>query len=191
MFSISRTLLLHPGNGWRKVKNAVQGQFRQLTVSEPKEAIRQFTPRELGHATDNFSLQLVIGESSHSTVYRGNLKDGQAIAIKVLVITNSSKEELFHEVDILGGLKHDNIVRVIGYCFAKDMHAVVYNLLHGSLKQNLKSLGWNKRLAIAIGVAKALQYLHHSRSPPIIHRDVKSSNILVSHNFRPQVVKHY
>lgn len=83
-------------------------------------------------------------------------------------------------------MKHENIVRLFGYCYTNEIRAVVYNLLKESLKQNLKHLRWDERVGVAIGVAKALDYLH-SCSPPVIHRDVKSSSILLSDDHQPHL----
>ncbi|XP_059647419.1 probable serine/threonine-protein kinase PBL7 [Cornus florida] len=159
---------------------------QRLANLEAKESGKRFTSSELNAATNNFSPEMLIGEGGHSKVYRANLVDGEAAAVKALKTTLSSAEDLLQEVEILSGLKHENIVQLIGYCYSKELHAVVYNLLKGSLRQKLKHLKWSERMTIAIGVAKALEYLH-SFSPPIIHRDVKSSNILLSDNFQPQL----
>uniref|UniRef100_A0A5B7B7J0 Putative serine/threonine-protein kinase CDL1-like isoform X1 n=1 Tax=Davidia involucrata TaxID=16924 RepID=A0A5B7B7J0_DAVIN len=170
----------------RKPLLMTQKMFQKLDTLETKGSGRHFTSEELNCATNNFSTEMVIGEGGNSKVYRANIEDGQAAAVKVLKITPSSAEDLFREVELLSGLKHDNIIQLIGYCYSKELHAVVYNLLKGSLRQKLDQLKWSERMMIAIGAAKALDYLH-SCSPPIIHRDVKSSNILLSHNCQPQL----
>lgn len=162
--------------------------FEKLAVLEAEGSSRRFTSQELCHLTHNFSSKMLIGQGGNSKVYRTNLVDGQVAAVKVLKCTNWSEEEVLREVELLSSIKHENIVRIIGYCHSKEMHAIVYNLLKGSLKHYLKRLKWNERMDVAIGVAKALEYLHHTCDPPIIHRDVKSSNILLSENFHhPQV----
>lgn len=160
--------------------------FPSSALQDSKEIKRQFTSEQLNGATNNFDPAMVIGEGGHSKVYRANLEDGQAAAVKVLS-SDSSSEDLVQEVEILSKIKHENIVHNIGFCNDKNMQAIVYNLLKGSLKQYLRKLEWRERVRIAIGVAKALNYLHHSCNPPIIHRDVKSSNILLFDNFQPQV----
>ncbi|KAI8021703.1 Proline-rich receptor-like protein kinase PERK8 [Camellia lanceoleosa] len=147
---------------------------------------RRFTLEELSCATNDFRPEMVIREGENSKVYQAKLDNGQLVAVKVLKNTESSAEDLFHEVEILCSLEHENIVPLIGYCYCEEIHAIIYYLLKESLNQRLKSLRWNERMRIAIGVAKALNYLH-SRSPPIIHRDVKSSNILLSDNSQPQL----
>ncbi|KAH9694475.1 protein kinase domain-containing protein [Citrus sinensis] len=162
--------------------------FEKLAVLEAEGSSRRFTSQELCHLTHNFSPKMLIGQGGNSKVYRTNHVDGQVAAVKVLKCTNWSEEEVLREVELLSSIKHENIVRIIGYCHSKEMYAIVYNLLNGSLKQYLKQLKWNERMDVAIGVAKALEYLHHTCDPPIIHRDVKSSNILLSENFHhPQL----
>ncbi|XP_011045458.1 PREDICTED: serine/threonine-protein kinase CDL1-like isoform X2 [Populus euphratica] len=158
-----------------------------LLILEAKGLVKHFTFQELNLATNNFSPELVIGVGGHSKVYRANLVDGQAVAVKILKETRFPAEDLLHEVRILSDIKHENIIQIIGYCYSKEMHAIVYNLLIGSLKKNLRQLKWNERMGVAVGVAKALEYLHHSFNPPIIHRDVKSSNILLSGTCQPQL----
>ncbi|CAN0845650.1 Protein kinase STUNTED [Linum grandiflorum] len=157
-------------------------RLMHLLATEP---IRRFTWEELNSATNGFIPELLIGKGGYSKVYHGTLGDGQGVAIKVLKSTKL--EDLLREVEILSGLRHENIVQIIGCCDGTGMHAVVYNLLEGSLKRNFKHLTWNERMGVAIGVAKALEYLHHSFTPPIVHRDVKASNILLSENMQPQL----
>ncbi|KAH8498049.1 hypothetical protein H0E87_017100 [Populus deltoides] len=158
-----------------------------LLILEAKGLVKHFTFQELNLATNNFGPEMVIGVGGHSKVYRANLGDGQAVAVKILKETHFPAEDLLHEVRILSDIKHENIIQIIGYCYSKEMHAIVYNLLIGSLKQNLRQLKWNERMGVAVGVAQALEYLHHSFNPPIIHRDVKSSNILLSGTCQPQL----
>ncbi|KAF3434799.1 hypothetical protein FNV43_RR21885 [Rhamnella rubrinervis] len=159
----------------------------RLALLETEGSSRHFTLQELCWATNYFSSALLIGEGGHSKVYQANLEDGRAVAVKVLKPSNRAVEDLLREVDLLLSTKDENIVKVVGYCNSKDVQAIVYNLLKGSLKQNLRELQWKERMRVAVGVAKALEYLHHSCNPPIVHRDVKSSNILLSDNFIPQL----
>ncbi|KAJ6717003.1 hypothetical protein OIU74_009511 [Salix koriyanagi] len=158
-----------------------------LQILEAKGLVKHFTFQELDLATNSFSPEMVIGVGGHSKVYRANLVNGQAVAVKILKKTHFPAEDLLHEVRILSDIKHENIIQIIGFCHSKEMHALVYNLLIGSLKQNLRQLKWNERMGVAVGVAKALEHLHHSFNPPIIHRDVKSSNILLSGTCQPQL----
>ncbi|KAM7479491.1 hypothetical protein LguiA_027704 [Lonicera macranthoides] len=163
-----------------------QKLFQRLATLEVKGSGTFFSSERLKRATNDFSPEFLIGEGGHSNVYQALLENGQAVAVKVFKNTESSEDDLFREVEILSGLEHGNIIQLIGYCCGKEMYAIVYNLEKGSLKQKLKQLTWSERMRVAIGVAKALDYIH-SCSPPIIHRDVKSSNILLSDNCEPQL----
>lgn len=165
---------------------AAESLFQRLACLELMGYARRFTMDELSCATDNFSSNLLTGEGGHSRVYRANLENGQLAAVKVLKNTRYSEDDLFQEVEILINLKHENLIQLVGYCYSKDMQAIVYNLLKDSLKQRLKQLNWNTRMQVAIGVARGLEYLH-SQTPPIFHRDVKSSNILLSDDCHPQL----
>lgn len=164
-----------------------QKLFHRLALLEAEGSSRHFASQELRYATNNFSPDMVIGEGGHSKVYRATLEDGRGAAVKVLKTTRHSVNDLFREVDFLSSMNHKNIVQIIGFCDSGEMLAIVYDLLHGSLRRNLRQLRWSGRMKVAIGVAKALEYLHHSHNPPIIHRDVKSSNILLSHDCEPIV----
>lgn len=165
----------------------VQNMFDKLSKIEAKGSCRRFKLEELKCVTNNFSPEFLIGESGKNSVYRAKLENGQAAAVKVFRTIESSEEGFFQEVKILSGLKHENVIRLIGYCYCIEMNAVVYNLQKESLKQKLKELVWSERMRVAIGVAKALDYLH-SCAPPVIHGDVKSSSILLSdNNCTPQV----
>lgn len=165
-----------------------QKLFQRLSILETEGyCSKHFSPQELRWATNNFNPIMVIGEGAKSRVYRAILEDSQTAAVKVLKTTSWAAEDLLREIDLLSRIKHQNIIRVIGYCDCRDVQAIVYELLRGSLKENLRRLDWSERMSVALGVAKALNYLHHCCDPPIIHRDVKSSNILLSDNFEPQV----
>ncbi|XP_043708489.1 receptor-like cytosolic serine/threonine-protein kinase RBK1 [Telopea speciosissima] len=192
--SSKATLLRHADMVVQNSKNKLQspatmGHFhlQRIAILEAKGACKWFTPDELRTVTKEFRPQMVIGEGGHGKLYRAQLADDKAAAVKVLNIKHGSGEKLLREVEILSELNHEHIIRLIGYCYCKDMHSIVYNLLQGSLKQKLKQLTWSERVKVAVGLAKALEYLHHSCSPPIIHRDVNSSNILLSHHCQPQL----
>ncbi|KAG8368035.1 hypothetical protein BUALT_Bualt15G0003300 [Buddleja alternifolia] len=161
--------------------------FQRLAMLEVKGYSWKFTFEELNVATKNFSPTKLIGEVGFSQVYGAILGNGEAAAVKVLKKSRYSEEFFFREVEILSnGLTHENIVQVIGYCCCKEIYAVVYNIFKSSLKQRLSQLKWSERMHIAISVAKALEYLH-SCCPPIIHKDLNSSNILLSEDCKPQI----
>ncbi|KAL4383033.1 hypothetical protein GQ457_15G017130 [Hibiscus cannabinus] len=187
--SSSSTWQTGGGGGQQNPKKNVTAtrRFHRMAFQETVQPCRRFTQKELSIATDNFSPTMVIGKGGNAIVYRANLEGGQAAAVKVLKTMSWSTKDLLREVETLSSVKHENIVEMIGYCDGKELHAIVYNLVNGSLKQCLKQLKWAERMTIAIGVAKALDYLHHCCEPPIIHRNVKPSKILVSDSCQPQL----
>ncbi|KAL6570061.1 hypothetical protein OROMI_014575 [Orobanche minor] len=149
----------------------------------------------LHSATNNFIHENLIGKGGTSKVYRGCLPGGNEVAVKIL--KNTSEDVLKHfvsEIEIITSLHHKNILSLVGFCFEEENLLLVYNLLsRGSLEDNLHGgensgdlFGWEERYKVALGVADALHHLHNS-AEPIIHRDVKSSNILLSDTFEPQL----
>jgi len=127
-------------------------------------------------------------------VYRGFLPDGQSVAVKILNSSSKTEQELLSEVEILTLLKHNHVITLIGYCVEGLNHLLVYNFVsRGNLEENLHGgkekpiLPWKVRLNVAVGVAKALDYLHNGFSQSVIHGDVKTSNILLSEEFEPQL----
>lgn len=162
--------------------------LHRLSIVQAKGSCRTFTSEELIFATNNLSPEMVLGHGGDGTVYKGMLRDhGEAVAVKVFKTCKSQVESLVKEVEILSELRHENIIQLIGYCFAKDMFAIVYNLQEENLRQRIAQLSWSQRMQVAVSVARALEYLHHFSVPPIIHRDVKSSNILVSKDSKVQL----
>nr|GMC83486.1 serine/threonine-protein kinase CDL1-like isoform X1 [Ipomoea batatas] len=158
--------------------------FQRLASLQVMGCTRCFTVDDLEHATANFSPHFLIGEGGHSQVYRAIIDNGFAAAVKLLKPSPYSQDDLLREVEILTSIKHTNIIQLVGYCYTQEIQAIVFNLSRESLKQKLRYMRWNERMRVAIGVARALEYLH-SLTPPIIHRDVKSSNILLSDGCEP------
>ncbi|KAH9308314.1 hypothetical protein KI387_036225, partial [Taxus chinensis] len=155
---------------------------------------RKFNYQELQSATSNFSAENFIGSGGWSRVYKGFLFDGQSVAVKVLNCSSEADEEFILEVEILTSLNHNRIISLVGYCVESHSRLLVYNFVsRGNLEENLHGgknkpvLCWTERFKVAIGVAEALNYLHNGCLRSVIHRDVKSSNILLSENFEPQL----
>lgn len=155
-----------------------------------------FTLRDLETATNRFSKENVIGEGGYGIVYRGSLINGTPVAIKRLLNNLGQAEKEFGvEVEAIGHVRHKNLVRLLGYCVEGTQRMLVYeyvsngNLeqwLHGALRQR-GSLTWNARIKILLGTAKALAYLHEAIEPKVVHRDIKSSNILIDDDFNAKV----
>lgn len=182
-------------------KDQIEPGMENLSLTEKlkllcrSKSCKEFAYKVLQSATSSFSSENVIGKGGCSRVYKGVLPDGKPVAVKFLNITPETEEqELLLEVEIMVDLEHKNIVSLIGYCMHEQERLLVYNLMpRGNLEENLHVrkanvvMVWKERLKVAIGVAKALDYLHDGCPRSIIHRDVKSSNILLSGDFEPQL----
>ncbi|XP_058093804.1 probable LRR receptor-like serine/threonine-protein kinase At1g67720 isoform X2 [Magnolia sinica] len=147
--------------------------------------VAYITLSELEEATQQFSKK--IGKGSFGPVYYGKMKDGKEVAVKILAdASNHGTEQFVNEVALLSRIHHRNLVPFIGYCEEESQRILVYEYMHnGTLHDHLhdsanqKHLDWLSRLTIAEDAAKGLQYLHSGCNPSIIHRDVKTSNILL------------
>lgn len=155
---------------------------------------RRFSYKELNSATSHFSSENFIGEGGCSKVYKGRFPCGRLVAVKKLKSYKEAWIDFFSEMNIISTLKHKHIATLIGVCVEDNFLISVYDFFPmGSLEENLhghdnrSALPWEVRFKVAVAVAEALNYLHNKCSPPIIHRDVKSSNILLSNEFQPQL----
>lgn len=158
-------------------------------------SIIQFSYSELESATDKFSNSNLIGVGGSSYVYCGQLKNGRTVAIKRLKIHGGPDADslLLTEIELLSRLHHCHVVPLLGYCSeSKGKHVerlLVFEYMpNGNLRDSLdgdsgKNMNWATRVAIAIGAAKGLEYLHEAAAPRILHRDVKSTNILLDDNW--------
>uniref|UniRef100_A0A2P2J319 non-specific serine/threonine protein kinase n=2 Tax=Rhizophora mucronata TaxID=61149 RepID=A0A2P2J319_RHIMU len=155
-----------------------------------------FTIEEIFQATRNFSPSYKIGQGGFGTVYKGILKDGTLIAIKRAkksVYDKHLGKEFRSEIQTLAQVKHLNLVSFYGYLEHEEERILVLEYVpNGTLREHLDCIHGNildlaVRLDIAIDVAHAITYLHMYTDHPIIHRDIKSSNILITENFRAKV----
>lgn len=129
----------------------------------------------------------VIGKGCSGVVYKAEMPNGELIAVKKLWKTNGDEEPALDsfaaEIQILGHIRHRNIVKLLGYCSNKTVKLLLYNFIpNGNLQQLLqgnRNLDWETRYKIAVGSAQGLAYLHHDCVPTILHRDVKCNNILL------------
>ncbi|XP_039159592.1 putative leucine-rich repeat receptor-like serine/threonine-protein kinase At2g19230 [Eucalyptus grandis] len=153
---------------------------------------RPFKYGDVSRITRNFGR--VIGEGGFGKVYLGTLDDGTMVAVKIL--SKSSKQgykEFQAEVQLLMIVRHENLVSLFGYCGDSKHIALIYEyMVNGNLRQHLsedhpKVLTWSKRLQIVVDVAQGLDYLHNGCKPPIIHKDLKTTNILLNEDFRAKI----
>ncbi|KAG6531110.1 hypothetical protein ZIOFF_004881 [Zingiber officinale] len=179
---------MNPGN--QVSSNQVKGQHHDSLELE----IRQFTYLELKNITNNFNK--ILGEGGFGIVFFGCLEDGAQVAVKMQSQTASQgAKEFLAEAQHLARVHHRYLVSMVGYCIDGDYLALVIEYMpQGTLLEHLRgkrvgtrTLSWRQRLQIALEAAQGLEYLHSECKPPLIHRDVKSANILLSENLEAKI----
>ncbi|KAF3453547.1 hypothetical protein FNV43_RR03987 [Rhamnella rubrinervis] len=177
-------------SGWNGSSLWLEGFKKSNVVSV--SGIPEYSYKDLQKATYNFTT--LIGQGAFGPVYKAQMSTGETVAVKVLATDSKQGEKEFQtEVMLLGRLHHRNLVNLVGYCAEKGQHMLVYVYMsQGSLASHLYSenhepLSWNLRVHIALDVARGLEYLHDGAVPSVIHRDIKSNNILLDHSMRARV----
>ncbi|XP_019432649.1 PREDICTED: L-type lectin-domain containing receptor kinase VIII.1-like [Lupinus angustifolius] len=154
---------------------------------------KQFSCKELKAATKCFNENRIIGHGAFGTVYKGILpENGDIVAVKRCGHSGQGKNEFLSELSIIGTLRHRNLVRLQGWCHEKGEILLVYDLMpNGSLDKALFEaripLSWPHRRKILLGVASALAYLHQECENQVIHRDIKTSNIMLDEGFNAKL----
>ncbi|RZB71818.1 receptor-like serine/threonine-protein kinase ALE2 isoform X9 [Glycine soja] len=174
---------------------SVSTSFRSSIAAYTGSA-KTFSTNDIKKATDDFHASRILGEGGFGLVYSGILEDGTKVAVKVLKREDHHGDrEFLAEVEMLSRLHHRNLVKLIGICIENSFRSLVYELVpNGSVESYLHGvdrgnspLDWGARMKIALGAARGLAYLHEDSSPRVIHRDFKSSNILLEDDFTPKV----
>ncbi|PKA47617.1 Receptor-like serine/threonine-protein kinase NCRK [Apostasia shenzhenica] len=163
-------------------------------------AIIRFSFSELAEATDKFSDANLIGQGGSSNVYQGRLKDGRIVAIKKLKMLGGIEADSSFptEIEVISRLNHCHVLPLLGYCCEPqnwhcDRLLVFEYMSNGNLRECLdvkhgkEPLNWSIRIRVALGVARGLEYLHEAAAPRILHRDIKSTNILLDDNYKPKI----
>jgi len=155
-------------------------------------AVPSLSLDEIREVTRNYSNESLIGEGSYARVYYGALRNGRKAAIKKLDTSKQPDQEFLAQVSMVSRLKHENVVELLGYYVDGSQRVLAYefatmgslhDILHG--RKGVKGaqpgplLSWIQRVKIAVGAARGLEYLHEKAQPHVIHRDIKSSNILL------------
>ncbi|AQK67736.1 receptor-like serine/threonine-protein kinase NCRK isoform X2 [Zea mays] len=162
--------------------------------------VARFSYAELEQATGRFSDDHLIGVGGSSKVYRGQLGDGRVVAVKKLRPLGGTDEDLefLSEIELLSRLNHCHVVPLLGYCSESqgrqlERLLVFECMANGNLrdcldlKRGRKPMDWQTRVSVALGAARGLEYLHEAAAPRILHRDIKSTNILLDDKFRAKI----
>ncbi|KZV31453.1 putative LRR receptor-like serine/threonine-protein kinase [Dorcoceras hygrometricum] len=182
------------GSSWYKSNKPLTDYSLRRGAYFMDEGVACFIPlTDIQEATASFSEK--IGKGSFGPVYYGKMKDGMEVAVKIMAYLSShGTKQFMTEVALLSRIHHRNLVPLIGYYAEENQRMLVYEYMHnGTLRDHLhdfdeqKQLDWLPRLRIAEDAAKGLEYLHTGCNPSIIHRDVKTSNILLDMNMRAKV----
>ncbi|PKU73620.1 putative LRR receptor-like serine/threonine-protein kinase [Dendrobium catenatum] len=177
---------------WKHKQKNVKKVNEELLGMTAKPNI--FSYSELRIATEDFKRSNFLGEGGFGPVFKGKLHDGRMVAVKQLSIASQQGERQFTaEIATISAVQHRNLAKLYGCCIEGDKRLLVYEYLKNkSLDQAIfrkkdLHLDWETRFEICLGVARGLAYLHEESSVRIIHRDVKSSNILLDGNLTPKI----
>ncbi|GAA0168630.1 hypothetical protein LIER_23303 [Lithospermum erythrorhizon] len=153
----------------------------------------RYSYKDIQRATNDFTT--ILGQGSFGPVYKAVMPAGKVVAVKVLASDSKQGEKEFYtEVSLLGRLHHRNLVNLVGYCVDKGQRILIYefmsngslaNLLYGEDEE--QTLSWDERLQVAHDISHGIEYLHDGAAPPVVHRDLKSANILLDGSMRAKV----
>uniref|UniRef100_A0A0D9WTK1 Protein kinase domain-containing protein n=1 Tax=Leersia perrieri TaxID=77586 RepID=A0A0D9WTK1_9ORYZ len=176
--------------------NTTTNNITPSPESPRKPTWRCYSYEEIHHATGAFDPGNLVGKGGSSEVYRGELPDGRAVAVKRLMgawACERRERDFLAELGTVGHAHHPNVCLLLGCCVDRDLYLVFHFSPLGSVSSNLHDekkavgMGWEVRHGIAVGTARGLEYLHKGCQRRIIHRDIKASNVLLTDDFQPQI----
>ncbi|KAB2033193.1 hypothetical protein ES319_D04G001900v1 [Gossypium barbadense] len=165
------------------IENFLQSQSNLIPI--------RYSYSEIKRITEGFKVKL--GQGGYGSVFKGKLRSGRLVAIKMLDKSKANGEDFINEVATIGRIHHINVVQLIGFCVERSKQALVYDfMVNGSLDKIIFSkenctLSWQKLFEVALGVARGIEYLHRGCQMQILHFDIKPHNILLDENFIPKV----
>ncbi|KAB1201025.1 hypothetical protein CJ030_MR0G005175 [Morella rubra] len=179
---------------YKRNHRAVSRRRHPSKASMRIDGVKAFTYGEMAMATNNFDSSAQVGQGGYGKVYRGILADGTVVAIKRAQEGSlQGEKEFLTEIQLLSRLHHRNLVSLIGYCDEEGEQMLIYEFMsNGTLRDHLSGkskepLSFAMRLRIALASAKGILYLHTEANPPIFHRDIKATNILLDSNYIAKV----
>ncbi|XP_056159803.1 LEAF RUST 10 DISEASE-RESISTANCE LOCUS RECEPTOR-LIKE PROTEIN KINASE-like 2.1 [Syzygium oleosum] len=177
---------------WKRRHRAMDANIEEFLQAHKNFWPIRYSYSDIKKITKNFKHKL--GEGGYGSVYRGTLRSGNEIAIKILNKPKSNGQDFISEVATIGRIHHVNVVQLVGYCFDDSKQALMYDFMpNGSLDKHVFSrddnrfLDHKKLYEISLGVAKGIEYLHRGCDMQILHFDIKPHNILLDQNFTPKI----
>nr|XP_043632315.1 cysteine-rich receptor-like protein kinase 2 [Erigeron canadensis] len=178
----------------RSKKSSARPQGKSTGATELLQGPMAYSHQDLATATNNFSTEHKLGEGPFGEVYKGTLNNGGVVAIKKTTMHSRGRKTYFeNELKIISNVHHRHVMRLLGYCNkGPHLFLVLEFMENGSLDKFLYgdkrgSLTWKQRFEIIFGIARGLAYLHEQYHVTIIHRDIKSSNILLDNDYQPKI----
>ncbi|XBI24276.1 hypothetical protein VPH35_049395 [Triticum aestivum] len=176
----------------KKTSSKTEKNYEAMIVSYGSLAPKRYMYSEVMKITSSRNNQL--GKGGYGVVFKGRLHDGRLVAVKFLHDCKGNGDEFVNEVMSIGRTSHVNVVSLCGFCLDGSKRALIYEYMpNGSLDKYIYSenpkeiLGWERLYAIALGIARGLEYLHHSCNTRIVHFDIKPQNILLDKDFNPKI----
>ncbi|XP_039173590.1 rust resistance kinase Lr10 [Eucalyptus grandis] len=177
---------------WRRRHLAMDENIEEFLQAHNNFMPVRYSYSDIKKITRNFKHKL--GEGGYGSVYKGILRSGNEVAVKILNKPKSNGQDFISEVGTIGRIHHVNVVQLVGFCFNKSKQALVYDYMsNGSLdkhifsKDGYYSIDYKRIYEISLGVAKGIEYLHRGCDMQILHFDIKPHNILLDQNFTPKV----
>ncbi|XP_054808557.1 rust resistance kinase Lr10-like isoform X2 [Prosopis cineraria] len=178
---------------WRRRHLSMYHNIEDFLQSDNNIMPIRYSYKDIKKMTKGFKIKL--GKGGYGSVFRGQLRSGRDVAVKILDKAKADNQEFINEVATLGRIHHINVVQLIGYCVEGAKRALIYEFMqNGSLdryvfskRDNEQSLDLHQLYAISIGVAHGIEYLHKGCNMQILHFDIKPHNILLDDNFIPKV----
>ncbi|XP_024934308.3 LEAF RUST 10 DISEASE-RESISTANCE LOCUS RECEPTOR-LIKE PROTEIN KINASE-like 2.1 [Ziziphus jujuba] len=174
---------------WKKQNQTDRNVEAFLRTYGPVQ-VRRYSYLDVKKMTNSF--KETLGHGGYGGVYKGYLKDGSPVAVKLLMESKGNGEEFVNEVSSISRTSHVNIVSLLGYCYESRKRALIYEFMpNGSLEKyifnNNHPLEWETLFRISLGIARGLEYLHRGCNTPILHFDIKPHNILLDEDFSPKI----